>query len=423
MNDKTLQLFNLEAEKSVISAVLMNPDTYYSVCLDSGDFYDDAHRKVWLAISVMAAEKTPIDVITVSEKSGIEFSEIMKITEHITVYSFAVADYAAIVKDKAMRRRVVDIAERIVKMAYRSESMDTGAYVDELIDNSSRQHGAATHISDYAYQVMIELDEKMRNPEDIWGLSTGFREFDRITGGLQQGESVILSGEPGVGKSLLGVQMGIQLGQNGIPGAIYSLEMQGKAVARRAISCESKIKTKSIKRGEVNDEQYKAVTDAINRLNQLPVYMSDASYWTLTELHADLARLKRKAGIKWFLLDYLYLLDPGRAMNEIEATTILSRGVKQICKSLDLAGITIHSMNKTGMDTNTVGKSMLRGSGQVVYDADLICMLKKDDAEEYVRHFKIVKGRELEDDNPYFDLIKSPNYPYFGEAQTNKIIL
>ena len=416
------QLFNLDAEKALIGSILINPDAIHTITLDADDFYSDVHRKVWRTITALAAERRQIDIIIVSESSGVDFVELSKMTD-FTSFSFNAPEYALAVKDKARRRKVVDVASRLAKAAYtEDERLDTTKYIDELINNSARESSGAVHISAFTGQTLAELDEKIENPGADWGLQTGLVDFDAITGGLQTGESVILSGEPGVGKSLLAVQMGIQLGQHGSPGVIYSLEMQGKAVARRMISGESKINTRSIKAGTVTEAQYQDVRDAINRLNNLPVFMSDASSWTLTELHADMARLKRKEGIKWFLLDYLYLLDAGRNMNEIESTTVLSRGIKQICKSLDLAGITIHSMNKTGMDTNAVGKSMLRGSGQVVYDADLICMLTRDDTQESVRHFKIVKGRELAKDNPHFSLVKSAGFPYFGAAVTTKSI-
>jgi replicative DNA helicase len=334
-----------------------------------------------------------------------------------------IVDYANVLRDKSKRRKYFELARKMVNIAH-DEKADIDAegarIVDHLIEASARP-GGAVHISAYTGQVIAEVDERRENPREYWGMRTGFIDFDNLTGGLQVGESMILSGEPGVGKSLLAMQIGIQLAEYGAPGIIYSLEMQGTAVARRMMSGKGQINTRKIKIGNLSDEEYASLLLVKSRIDNLPIWMSDASDWDLLGLRADLARMKRQQNISWFILDYLYLLNAGSGLNEIEATTILSKGIKAICKSLNLAGISIHSMSKSGMDTKVVGKSSLRGSGQIAYDADLICMLTKDEVEENVRHFQIVKGRELERDVNTFSLVKHNGYPFFGNAKTSKI--
>jgi replicative DNA helicase len=424
MSEYDEKLFSIEAERAILGCILINPDSRFDISLREDDFFIERHRKVWAAMARLDASHSAIDVLTVSEASGIDIPYLSSLVDLIPT-SLHIADYARVVGDKSKRRKYFDLARRMVNAAHdeRSDIDAEGArIVDGLVEASVRP-GGAVHISAFTGQVMAEVDQRRVHPQEYWGLRTGFVDFDRLTGGVQPGESIILSGEPGVGKSLLVMQIGIQLAEHGAAGAIYSLEMQGTAVARRMISGAGKVNTRKIKLGNLDDEEYASLSLAKARIDNLPIWMSESGDWDLLGLRADLARMKRQQGIKWFILDYLYLLNAGPGLNEIEATTTLSRGIKVMCRSLDLAGITIHSMSKSGMDTKAIGKSSLRGSGQIAYDADLICMLTRDDVQENVRHFQIVKGRELERDVNTFSLIKHNGYPFFGSAETSKISL
>jgi len=186
----------------------------------------------------------------------------------------------------------------------------------------------------------------------------------------------------------------------------------------------------------MKDDDWGKLTEAIDQLRGKPVYMSESETWTTASLRADLTRLKVQYQIRWFIVDYLYLMnDPGES--EIEKTQNISRGLKHICKALDLSGLAIHSMNKAGM-TNGDGKAKkpgqadLRGSAQVNYDADLICFLKefvpitsadnfvKPNEHDNMRTLWFAKGRELENPRKYIHLVKRPNFPFFGDYQEAK---
>jgi replicative DNA helicase len=176
-------------------------------------------------------------------------------------------------------------------------------------------------------------------------------------------------------------------------------------------------------------QNWDGFTQAMEHFSQLPIYISDSSAWNTSSLRGDLSRLKALYGIRWFVLDYLYLMTDNSGADEIERTAQISKGLKRAAMELDLAGVAVHSMNKGGMSSDRPKKESLRGSGQVVYDADLITFLTpyseqvgeidgewiKPADRENMRVLWFDKGRELEDSRKFIKYVKLPGYPFFAE--------
>lgn len=438
MQQSTLSaIYSKESELALLGAVIINPKIYTEIDVLPSDFYIVANGVIWRAIDAILETGGTPDYVAVAEyleRTG-KLKEIggdPYLTSVFTgSYSFMNYEHHAnTVREKSRRRSLLQVANNIVKAAYDEGSQleaTIPAFVNALVDTARVSDGARP-MSEYLTTLFHEAEERYNQPSDTWGIGTGFSSFDRITGGLQQSELMILSGVPGVGKSMLAMQMAAQMGK-AAPGAIYSIEMSGKAVARRLISGMGSIDTRAIKTGKMDGDQWNSFTKAVDTLSQLPIYMSDGSNWTTTSLRADLSRLKAQHGIKWFVLDYLYLLNDGVGSDEIERTSLASKGLKRAARELDLAGIAVHSMNKSGMnDTDIPSQGQLRGSGQVVYDADLITFLtpynKKLDKdmtpvppqdEDKVKVLWFGKGRELEDPRKYIKLVRRSGYPEFAE--------
>ena len=426
--------YSQEAEEALIASVFIRPDIYVTLDVEPMDFYLGKHRAIWQVFG----ELEHIDYVTVIERlkakkqlDGIGGSAY--ITGLLTVNAFGAnaEDYSATVRDYARRRGLIRLTNDIVKAAFDTKKPieeSTAGFITGIVE-ASRQSEGAQHISGIVSDLYDEIEERSRNPQDVWGLPTKFSTFDRLTGGLQKSELMILSGEPGVGKSILGMQMGMQVSKTA-PGVIYSMEMGAMQLVRRMLSGEAKVSTRSIKTGRLKDTDWSKITNGTDNLAVMNLYISDSSGWTTTGLRADMARLKAQHGIEWFVLDYLYLLNDGAGKDEIERTAIASKGLKQICMDLNLAGIAIHSMNKAHMGSEGIpGNQSLRGSGQVIYDADIITYLTKfkpmtkaddwitEDESDNMRTFWFGKGRELEDSKKYFHLVKHPGYPIFAEYE------
>jgi replicative DNA helicase len=353
------------------------------------------------------------DLVTIAaelEKRG-KLAEVggpAKLTGYIVngeINSLNTAGYANIIADRAARRRMVKVARDLMQSAM------TGGDINTASSNAALE---LTHVggSDYQSKPWGEyldqadefIQERAAHPGETWGIPSGLADLDSMTGGFQAGELAVISGEPGIGKSFLILQMTIEMAKHS-PGVVYSLEMMGRAVGIRALSMQSKINAKVMRTGRMEGEDWDAYYKALEELHSLPVYMSDREGWTLAALRSDLVRQSTQNGCKWFMLDYSYMLADGAELSDNERSMVISSGVKRICKATNMAGQMIHSMNKAGLGDQKGGGTQagLRGSAQVSYDADLIIFLAAGGFDGLVTGY-IKKGREIEGSKKFFEL-------------------
>ena len=428
-SDAQINLFSREAEEAVVGSVLINPVVFTTLGLEPGHFFIQRHGMICQAFNRLYSSGVSVDFITLTdelERSGklneVGGSAFITSLVNATPTSLHAEDYAKTVKDYAHRRTWKRVAERIAKLALDRDSdleVEASGVVDELL-NAVQAEGAAVHISHYATQVLEEAMERRNDPKDLWGIPTGFTDFDNITGGLQPSEALYISGEPGMGKSIMAAQMGFQMAKGGYPGAIYSLEMPGAQVVRRRASADSKVMTRTIKTGKMDDGQFADFLKVVEGYESLPLYLSDSVHWTTASIRADLARLKIQHGVQWFVLDYAYLLRDGQGLSENDRTGIISSYIKAICRSLDIAGIVIHSLNKKGMSGGLPGGQDIRGSGQQFYDTDLLMFLVQSEIPNTVTCV-FGKGRELENPKQAFELRKLEGFPALANASKREI--
>jgi replicative DNA helicase len=320
-------IFHAEAEEAVISAVFLDPGIIEYLDLTPAEFYIDRHRTVFQAMRDLQKAGIGIDFVTLTEKldnlgklahvGGPAGLAAYMTNDFFSRYN--AKDYAAIIRDKAKRRMILQSANDLAKLAYSDSDIETGiASHFSGLSKATQSSTGAVQWGTFFDELFVETTERMENQRDIWGIPTGFASFDRVTGGLQSHELMVLSGEPGVGKTMLAMQMAANMADTA-PGAIYSMEMTGRAVARRLVSARAQIETRKIKTGRIDEDESEAFTRAIDELAQKSVYMSESETWTTASLRADLTRLIVQHQIKWFVVDYLYLMnDPGK--DEIEKT-------------------------------------------------------------------------------------------------------
>lgn len=436
MNEQILPYSEI-AERAVLSAAIIDPARINDIDLTPDDFYVERNRMIWntlFSLSSRGIEPDFVTLVTSLEKQG-RLEDIggelylMSLVGDVSGSSYLFRQYALSIKDYGRRRRVIRAAQALATAA-----MDLKANLDErteeviqaLVMDTSGKAGAV-HISGAVSEVFDDVQRRIANPSDMWGMATGFLDYDRMTGGLQDedGEVLYIAGEPGVGKSILSVQMGFNLAMAVIPGAIYSLEMKNRQVVKRLLSAMGRLETRKLKTGRMNDEEIANFIKQCERLTEANLYIYDGSIFTLRDLRNDVARLKARFGIRWFVLDYLYLMS-GTTGDEIERSAELSRGVKQICKDYQVAGITVNSVTKTGMDTNELTKSKVRGSGQVIHDADVIVLLTQHQPRPFevvipnLRTVTFAKGRDLAGPSMKFNLYLHDNFPLFENVEVKK---
>jgi replicative DNA helicase len=260
-----------------------------------------------------------------------------------------------------------------------AESGDTAKIDRAILDlnrNIELSNKRVTSITDAADEVEKEVKERSQNPVEVWGIPYAFPYLSTLTGGKQTGELIILAGEPKVGKSWFVYQDALQTAIDETPVYIWSGEMPRKQVMRRMYQLLG-VHGRNMRTGHMTPEDWDAMTDARALVLNSPLYIDDAPM-RLTDLRSILLHEKMEHGIKQFVIDYAYLVDaPGK--DEIERTSNVSRTMKNICRELDLAGVLITSVNKTGMDSTseTAVKSNIRGSGQQIHDSDVVYLLTK----------------------------------------------
>lgn len=427
MIDDIGTLFSKEAEEAVLGAIIIDPEIISKVNLTPDDFYHLRNRILFSAMLSVDA----IDIITLADHAKrdgssdlVDIEYIISLTTKTPSYINA-QYYAEQVREYANRRRLISIAESVAKGAF-----DTKSSIDKVISTAMTSFVKISDGATGAYGISGALDKlyseieiRLKDPKEIYGLRTGLIDFDKITAGLQCGEVIILSGVPGTGKSMLAAQLAVGLAKNGHSGAFYEMEMNDVSVVRRNLSAETGVPTKKMRTGNLTQYEVDEIKSKIRDLSALPIYLSDDTSWTTVGLRSDLARLKEEHGIQWFMVDYMDLLRDEYGDSTVDKSAFISMQLHAIAKDLDLAGLVIQSMNKVGLASAIPGKEHLSGSVKVSYDADQVIMMMNGSEEhskpndpDMMRYVTLIwdKMREGDGTNRSMTLIRLQGLPAFG---------
>ena len=432
-----------EAEEAVIGGILIDPDAFdgLATLLTPNDFYIFRHRSIWEAFISLRENHTPIDFLTIAEeldRKG-QLGEIggpaylTSLLNQVPT-SVNIEAYGRIVQATSVRRKILNACNQTAQLAY-----DQSRTAEDILFQVAEKFGSLAATSNIGWEVeglgdvvsreYDNIEARARDPKEVWGMATGLPKLDRETGGLQEGELTYLAGEPGAGKSWLALTIADHLADNNIPGAFISLEMKKSKIVHRLLAGRSGVRTRAMRSGFLGEDDWPKITIAVEKLGDLPLYLDDRST-NCAGLRAILFRLKREKKIRWFVLDYLLkLVDSGK--DDTERTANISDALGKICHDLDLAGVVLHSITKAGMDTRGDPiKAWLRGSGQLLHDADNIFVLtayapgsgtmitetdKKTRATLWMK-----KGRELEDSMFNIHLVRKSPSPFFGELDERR---
>lgn len=420
----TDQTRDVETEEALLGALIMNPAVVDDVDLDGSEFSVHANGMIYKA---MRRVEGTLDAITLKaelERQG-QLAEVGGLERLVELgaratNSQSAASYAAIIRDKYRRRRALASASKLATAAADPEAdyqAETAALYDALLADAGQ--GGAQPLREVLSDLFDEVSAANESPREFYGIPTGFAGFDKITSGLQRGEVMMLSGEPGVGKSSLAMQLVIGAargiyGYPGTAGAVYQLEMRAIAVARRAIAYEAKVEAKNLRSGKLAIGDMERFVEATGVYERLPILISDRTDWTTLALRADISRLKAQHNIGWVLIDYMALLkdDPGVDANERSA--LVSDRVHAIAKDYDVAILAVHDLTKAGMTGQTGGQAALAGSRRVLYNADSIAILSTTNTAG-VLQLAWSKFRE-DAPNRALWLSRADNYAHFAET-------
>lgn len=417
-----------DAERAVLGAILIESSIMDKIPLEPDDFYSINHKEIYEAMRMVGSDD--LDYLMLSEALerlgklndvGGEGYLMSLVSDCPSVYNYEA--YVKLIQDTSTRRRVIACAERLAKHALNESSRVTDAVSETITDliKSIKMTEGATSSSVYLREIYTRAEERANDPKEIYGLETGLYDFDKITRGLQKGEQFVLSGAPGTGKSLLAFQLACGMAKNGHAGAVYELEMAGVAVWRRYVSSISKIPTHEILSGIGMNDKWNEFSKAIEVAEKLPIYLSEETNWTTVKMRADLARLKQKYDIQWFIVDYMGLLADSYGSDDTERQQHISHQLRAITKDLNLASMTLQSVTKAGYSRPTMAN--VSGPTAIHHDADQIAILSKDEDLPNVVELRWEKMREA-DRSGIVKLVKEPGlptfYPYIEATENDK---
>ncbi len=385
--------FSLEAEQSVLGAILIDPSCmdHLAGILSAEDFMLEEHRDVFTAMQKMYLRSKTIDVVTLLDelvRDGVYDEaggkDYIRLISEIVPSAANVKDYAEIVRDKSMLRALISACDDISTMAY-SEQEDT-AHLVEMAEQKifavaeGRENKGFTHIRDALVQVYDRLHLLAENKAEALGMPTGFSGLDRVLVGLGKSDLVLVGARPGMGKTSFAVNLATYAATTTKKSVcIFSLEMSAEQLITRVMSSEALIDSYRLRSGELNDEDWDKLAHAASRLSECEILIDDTTGITVTGMKAKLRRVKNLGMV---VIDYLQLMQSDRRIdNRVQEVAEISRGLKLLAKELQVPVICCAQLSR-GPESRTDKRPMLsdlRDSGAIEQDADIVLFLYRDE--------------------------------------------
>lgn len=387
---------DLDAERSVLGAMMLSTDAVAEVSeiLRPNDFYSPGHELVYTAITDLFAAGEPADAITVTSMLDRrkELSRTGGAAEiHTLVQSVPTAAnasfYAEIVAEKAILRRIVNVGAKISQMGFNADGEvedivnEAQAEIYKVGENRSGDDYVA--LGAILAETIDEIEAASTAGDGISGVPTNFDEFDELTQGLHGGQMVVIAARPAVGKSTMGLDFAraAAIG-HGMTAAFFSLEMSKTEIAMRLLSAEATISLQDLRKGTLDEGQWRKMALTLQKLNEAPFFIDDSPNMSMMEIRAKCRRLKQQHNLKMVVLDYLQLMSSGkRVESRQQEVAEFSRALKLLAKELEVPVIALSQLNR-GSEQRTDKRpqiSDLRESGSIEQDADMVILLHRED--------------------------------------------
>ena len=385
--------FSPEAEASVLGGMLIDGEAVARVVefLDDSMFYREAHRRLFRAMIRLFERGSVLDVITVSEElkkagelenaGGLEY--LASLLDAVPTAA-NIEYHGRIVHDKALLRRLIDAAQTIVRDVYEPGERA----VDEVLDQAeqricrvsdSRDRQGFVWIKEVLWPTFEHIENLQEFPGGVSGLATGFVDLDRMTTGLQPGDLAIVAGRPSMGKTswVLNVAQTAAI-ENGVPVAIFSLEMSKEQLVQRFLCAEGRVDAQRLRRGRLEPDEYQRLARAAGHLNTAPIWIDDSATANVLEMKAKARRLKAEADLGLVVVDYIQLMSGSRRTDSrVHEVSEISRGLKALARELEVPVIALSQLSRAPEQRTDRRPQLsdLRDSGSIEQDADLVMFL------------------------------------------------
>lgn len=389
---------NLEAEQSVLGALMIEREAISKVTefLKASDFYREAHRVVFDAILQLYGHNDAVDLITVTEtlrkdnklEAAGGISYVASLANSVPTAANVVY-HARIVEEKALLRQLINAATEVAGMGYQaSEEVDMILDKAEkmILGVSNRKVGQEfSPINKIVLDAFTKIEQLYASKGGLTGLSTGFKDLDRLTAGLQPSDLILIAARPSMGKTafVLNIAQNVAI-RDKQPVAFFSLEMSKEQLVQRMLCAEAMIDASRLRIGQLEDKDWTSLIRAADRLSSAPVYIDDTAGINIVELRAKARRLQIEHGLKLIIIDYLQLMQgssSGKSENRQQEISEISRSLKSLARELSVPVVALSQLSR-GVESRTVKKPMLsdlRESGSLEQDADIVAFLYRDD--------------------------------------------
>ncbi len=406
---------NVEAEQALLGAILVNNEAFYRVAdfLEPQHFFEPVHRVIYeVAAQLIRANKvaTPVTIKTFLPADlaigDINLAQYLARLAAEATTIINAEDYGRSVYDLAIRRALIGIGEDMVNVAYdapvdnppKTQIEDTEKRLFELAEKG--QYGSGFESFDAALHVAIDMaSNAYRRDGHLSGMATGLADLDRVMGGLQPSDLIIVAGRPGMGKTALGTNIAFNIAKawagelqpdgsmktvNGGIVGFFSLEMSAEQLATRIIAEQSEVPSSNIRRGRIDEAEFARIVDAAREMNKIPLYVDQTGGLSIAQLAARARRLKRQRGLDMIVIDYIQLMTGSSRRgsdNRVQEVTEITNALKALAKELNVPILALSQLSRQveNRDDKRPQLSDLRESGSIEQDADVVLFVYREE--------------------------------------------
>ncbi len=385
------------AEKSVLGAILIDRDVFFKVSehVKAEDFYSPAHREIYAAMAQLNASGEPIDVITVTEalkkRKSLEAAGgrayVSALSQEVPTTANA-TQYAKIVAEKAILRRLITAAGDIVEKSY-SEKLESEKVLDHaeqvIFDIAkARQTSDVVKLQDVLSTNLSTIETAQKNGGQLPGLSSGFIDLDKKTSGFQKSDLIILAARPSMGKTAFALNIAqnaaLKLGKRVV---IFSLEMSREQLGMRMLAMESRVDSNKLRTGDLSPEDWESVNDAVQRFSAADLLIDDTPGIGVMEMRNKCRRIDQEKKIDLIIVDYIQMMSAEESGdNRQQEVSQISRYLKQLAREMKCPVIVLSQLSRAVEQRQGDKRpilSDLRESGAIEQDADIVMFLFRED--------------------------------------------
>ncbi len=385
-----------EAEMAVLGAMMLEKEAASKVIqiLPPDSFYREAHRLIYQAMLSLSDRNQPIDIITLNDElrrlgklGDVGGSHYLSELNMRTPTAANVEYHARIVFEKALKRRLISAAMEVITNCY-SETTDAFEEVDhaeqkmfEIAESrNSRSYHSMKRLAIETVEMLESISSRYQEGGGVIGVPGGLVKLDGLTGGFQRSDLIILAARPSMGKTALAMSLARNAAIDYKKAvAFFSLEMSATQLVMRLISAEAKVDQHRLRTGDLKNEHWQQIVSTIHRLTEAPMYIDDTPALGIMELRAKARLMKREHNIEMIIVDYLQLMHAPKAESREREISMISRGLKQLAKELNIPIIALSQLNRS-VESRGDKRPMLsdlRESGSIEQDADVVMFVHR----------------------------------------------